>query len=41
VLDFVKYVVAHGAPELAGESGFAPLPMDQYEAYLAELNKIG
>lgn len=41
VLDYAKYVVAHGAPELAGETGFAPLPMDQYEAYLAELNKIG
>jgi len=41
VLDYAKYVVAHGAAELAGETGFAPLPMDQYEAYLAELNKIG
>ena len=41
VLDYAKYVVAHGAPELAGETSFAPLPMDQYEAYLAELNKIG
>jgi phosphate transport system substrate-binding protein len=41
VLDYAKYVVAQGAAELAGETGFAPLPMDQYEAYLAELNKIG
>ena len=41
VLDYAKYVVAHGALELAGETGFAPLPMDQYDAYLAELNKIG
>ena len=41
VLDFAKYVVEHGAAELAGENGFAPLPADQYAAYLAELEKIG
>jgi len=41
VLDYAKYVVATGAAELAGETGFAPLPAAEYEAYLAELNKIG
>lgn len=41
VLDFAKYIVETGAPKLAGENGFAPLPMDQYEAYLADLQKIG
>jgi len=41
VLDYAKYVVSKGAPELAGENGFAPLPADQYKAYLDKLNAIG
>jgi phosphate transport system substrate-binding protein len=41
VLDYAKYVVSTGAPELAGENGFAPLPAEQYAEYLAELEKIG
>jgi phosphate transport system substrate-binding protein len=41
VLDFAKYVVEKGAPNLAGENGFAPLPDDQYQAYLETLNSIG
>jgi len=41
VLDFAKYVVSYGAPKLAGENGFAPLPEEQYKAYLDKLNAIG
>jgi phosphate transport system substrate-binding protein len=41
VLDFARYIVSRGASELAGKSGFAPLPAEQYAAYLAELQKIG
>ena len=41
VLDYAKYVVEQGAPNLAGENGFAPLPAEQYQAYLAELNQLG
>lgn len=41
VLDYAKYVVSNGAPELAGKNGFAPLPADQYNAYLDKLNAIG
>lgn len=41
VLDFAKYVVSTGAPEFAGANGFAPLPADQYAAYLDQLNAIG
>ena len=41
VLDFAKYIVEKGAPNLAGENGFAPLPDSQYQAYLETLNQIG
>jgi phosphate transport system substrate-binding protein len=41
VLDYAKYVVTTGAPEFAGENGFAPLPQDQYDAYLEQLEAIG
>jgi phosphate transport system substrate-binding protein len=41
VLDFAKYIVTYGAPELAGENGFAPLPDEQYKAILDKLDAIG
>lgn len=41
VLDYAKYVVEHGAPNLAGENGFAPLPDEQYQAYLTKLDSLG
>lgn len=39
VLDFAKYVM-EGAPQFAGETGFAPLPQEQYDSYLEQLNAI-
>ncbi len=41
VLDYARFVVSNGAPELAGQNGFAPLPAEQYKAYLDKLNAIG
>ncbi len=41
VLDFAKYVVSIGAKELAGATGFAPLPDDQYDQYLSMLEALG
>jgi phosphate transport system substrate-binding protein len=41
VLDYAKYVVSpEGAPKLASENGFAPLPSDVYEGYTEQLNAI-
>ncbi len=41
VLDYAKYVVRTGAPELASANGFAPLPADVYAGYLTQLESIG
>lgn len=41
VLDFARYIVSTGAPELAGASGFAPLPKAMYDEYLTRLSKVG
>ncbi|MBF7097087.1 PstS family phosphate ABC transporter substrate-binding protein [Alkalibacter mobilis] len=41
VLDFAKYIVSsEGAPKLAGENGFAPLPDSVYEEYAAKLENL-
>jgi len=41
VLDYAKYVVSpEGAARLAGENGFAPLPAEQYEEYMNQLEAI-
>ncbi len=41
VLDFAKYVVSNeGAPKLAGQNGFAPLPMEVYNEYMNVLDSI-
>lgn len=40
VLDFAKYVVSKGAPELASENGFAPLPQETYNSYLKQLEAL-
>jgi len=41
VLDYAKYVVSpEGAAKLAGENGFAPLPSEQYEEYMNQLEEI-
>lgn len=39
VLDYAKYVM-EAATQFAGEAGFAPLPQEQYDAYLEQLNAI-
>lgn len=39
VLDFAKYVM-EAAPQFAGETGFAPLPQEQYDAFMGQLNAI-
>jgi len=39
VLDFAKYIM-EAAPQFAGETGFAPLSKEQYDAYLEQLNAI-
>lgn len=39
VLDFAKYIT-EAAPQFAGETGFAPLSKEQYDAYLEQLNAI-
>jgi phosphate transport system substrate-binding protein len=41
VLDYARYIVSQGAPKLAGDAGFAPLPDAQYAASLAQLDAIG
>jgi phosphate transport system substrate-binding protein len=40
VLDFAKYVISEGAKNFAGYNGFAPLPDEEYKAYLEQLNTI-
>ncbi len=41
VLDYAKYVVSpEGAKALAGETGFAPLPDAEYEAYAKQLDSL-
>ncbi|HCX65632.1 MAG TPA: phosphate ABC transporter phosphate-binding protein [Eubacteriaceae bacterium] len=41
VLDFAKFIVSEqGAPKLASENGFAPLPDEKYEEYRNILNEI-
>ena len=42
VLDYAKYVVSeHGAQRLAGQNGFAPLPVEVYASYMDVLESIG
>jgi phosphate transport system substrate-binding protein len=41
LLDYAKFVVsADGAAKLAGENGFAPLPMDVYNSYMKVLEGL-
>lgn len=41
VLDFAKYVLSEeGARKLAGENGFAPIPKEQFQQYLSELESL-